>query len=113
MSTWQPARPPRRLADPRPVGESLAVLARAFGAPPPPVLSAVFSRWVDLVGPAVADHTRPVALRDGVLTIAADQPAWATQLRLLTGELLRRLATVDDGEAVAELRVVVRRDAAR
>ena len=52
----------------------------------------VFGRWAELVGEEVAEHARPVSLRDGVLTVAADSTAWATQLRLLQRQLIGKLA---------------------
>jgi predicted nucleic acid-binding Zn ribbon protein len=48
----------------------------------------VFSRWSALVGPDVAEHTQPISLTDGELTVQADSTAWATQLRLLQRQLL-------------------------
>ena len=39
---------------PRPVGDSLAGLAKHLGAPPPALLTAVFAQWEDLVGSAIA-----------------------------------------------------------
>jgi predicted nucleic acid-binding Zn ribbon protein len=56
------------------------------------VLTAVFSRWEELVGPAVAAHARPLSLSRRRLVIGADHPGWATELRYLAPELLRRLA---------------------
>ncbi len=65
----------------------------------------VFARWTGLVGANVAEHARPVALRDGELTVQADSTAWATQLRLLQRQLLARIAAgVGDG-VVKRLRV--------
>ncbi|MCU4187099.1 DUF721 domain-containing protein [Acidiferrimicrobium sp. IK] len=110
MSTWRPSRTPRWQQEPAPVGSSLDRLARRLGAPPPDVLSAVFARWEEMVGPQVAAHAAPRSLRGGVLVIAVDEPAWATQLRMLSGDLLARLAAAaPDPSAVRELRVVVRR----
>ena len=109
MSTWRPARPPRAERDPAPVVSSLDRLARRLGAPPPDVLQAVFARWEEMVGPQVAAHATPRSLRGGVLVIAVDESAWATQLRLLSADLLSRLAAAaPDPSAVRELRVVVR-----
>ncbi len=51
----------------------------------------VFGRWAQIVGPDLAAHTRPESLRDGELTVSADSTAWATQLRLLATQLIRRL----------------------
>jgi predicted nucleic acid-binding Zn ribbon protein len=63
------------------------------------VLTGVFGRWEELVGPAIAAHAHPVSLSHGVLVIGTDQPGWATQLRFLGPDLLQRLSAVaDDGQ---------------
>ena len=60
----------------------------------------VFSRWGAIVGPEVAQHARPVAFErgdpgatpaGGRLTVQTDSTAWATEVRLLAGTLVRRL----------------------
>jgi predicted nucleic acid-binding Zn ribbon protein len=51
----------------------------------------VFGSWPEIVGPQLAAHTSPDAFDDGELVVSADSPAWATQLRLLTPQLLARL----------------------
>jgi predicted nucleic acid-binding Zn ribbon protein len=53
----------------------------------------VFGRWAEIVGPDLAAHTQPEALREGELIVAADSTAWATQLRLLAAQLVQRLNT--------------------
>jgi predicted nucleic acid-binding Zn ribbon protein len=51
-----------------------------------------------VVGEQIAEHAQPVALRDGVLSIAAESTAWATQLRLVQSQLLAKIANaVGDG----------------
>ena len=52
----------------------------------------MFARWEELAGPGLGVHARPVRLRDGVLVVSVDQPAWATELRLLGPGLLARIA---------------------
>jgi predicted nucleic acid-binding Zn ribbon protein len=53
--------------------------------------AAVLARWDVLVGPEIAGRCRPVGLRDGDLTVVAESTAWATQLRMLSRQLLARL----------------------
>ena len=52
----------------------------------------VLANWDRLVGPEIADHCRPTSLTDGELVLVAESSAWATQLRLMTRTLARRLA---------------------
>jgi predicted nucleic acid-binding Zn ribbon protein len=57
------------------------------------------------VGPDLAAHTTPETLSDGELTVTADSTAWATQLRLLAGQLVRRLNTELGDGAVRRVKV--------
>lgn len=77
------------------------------GTPPADVLGTVFSQWDEIVGPALSRHVRPLTLAGGVLSVAVDRPAWATQVRALGATILERVTEVA-GEAPGELRVVVR-----
>jgi predicted nucleic acid-binding Zn ribbon protein len=92
VSPWRSLPVARHEELPRPVGDSLAGLAKRLGAPPPALLTAVFAQWEELVGPAIAAHARPLSVTRRVLLIGADHPGWATQLRFLSAELLDRLA---------------------
>lgn len=72
-------------------------------------LGAVFDGWDSAVGASVAAHCRPVSLVDGVLRVSADQPGWATQLRYLAADVIRRLnETVGEG-VVSRIDVQVHR----
>jgi predicted nucleic acid-binding Zn ribbon protein len=51
----------------------------------------IAGRWPELVGAEVAEHCRPQRLEAGELHLVAESTAWATQLRLLAPQLLRRL----------------------
>ncbi|WP_235735725.1 DUF721 domain-containing protein [Nocardioides alcanivorans] len=52
---------------------------------------AVFGRWAQLVGDDVAQHCSPVSFADGKLTVQTDSTAWATQMKLLAPQLVKRL----------------------
>lgn len=47
--------------------------------------------WETVVGPQIAARTRPVRIRDGILEINVDQPAWMQQLQLMKPKILARL----------------------
>ena len=51
----------------------------------------VFARWSAIVGRDIAEHSKPESFADGRLVVRADSTAWATQLTLLAGPLVRRL----------------------
>ena len=89
--TWRPLRGPAEGEDPRGLRPSLDRLTQRLGAPAPTALTAIFARWEEAVGPTIADHAQPVSLREGVLVVRVDEPGWATQLRYLANDVLRRL----------------------
>lgn len=67
---------------------------------------AVFGRWDTIVGAAVAAHCSPESYAEAELVVRADSTAWATQMRLLAGTVVRRLnAELGDG-AVVRIRVL-------
>ena len=51
----------------------------------------VLANWDKVVGAEIAAHCRPVSLDDGELVLVAESTAWATQLRLLTKTMLKRV----------------------
>jgi predicted nucleic acid-binding Zn ribbon protein len=107
MTTWKPTPPDREGREATPLASSLAGELRRLGGPDPVLVTAVFAHWEQLVGPAVADHARPVSLSHGVLVVAVDQPAWATQVRFLATEILARIADATGRSDVTALRVRV------
>jgi len=90
-----PRRPRRggrtRREDPQPLSTALDGLLGDQGWRLAAAVGSVFGRWDQLVGPDVAAHTRPERFHDGELVVIADSAAWATQVRLLTSAVLRRL----------------------
>jgi predicted nucleic acid-binding Zn ribbon protein len=60
----------------------------------------VFSRWEAIVGHDVAQHVRPESFADGRLVVRTDSTAWATQMKLLAPDVVRRLNEVLGDETV-------------
>jgi predicted nucleic acid-binding Zn ribbon protein len=87
--------------DPQLVTDVLARLLRDKGWTSDVSVGGVIGRWREVVGDQVADHCRPETFENKVLVVRADSTAWATQVRLLTPTLLRRLAE-EVGEGVVE-----------
>jgi predicted nucleic acid-binding Zn ribbon protein len=82
-------REPRE--DPQPFTSAIAGLISEQGWTLAAATGALFGHWAQIVGPELAEHTKPESLADGELTVTADSTAWATQLRLLAGQLVHRL----------------------
>lgn len=84
-------RPDER--DPQPLGRTIERLVIDRGWETPAAVGGVLGRWDELVGPELGAHCRPQSFEEGVLVVEADSTAWATQVRLLASDLLRRLNT--------------------
>jgi len=82
------------VSDPVPISRSLDSIMKSLRGTDRIQIGGVFGRWDDAVGAVVAAHVRPVRLDQGVLTVEADQPAWATQVKFLSGDIIERLAIV-------------------
>ena len=96
--------------EPKSLKSSLDRVARSLGGPDAGSLSGVFGQWADIVGPQLAAHARPVSLSKGVLVVAVTEPAWATQLTYLEGELVGRFREVLGEGVVERVEVRVRRN---
>ncbi|MGH3251109.1 MAG: DUF721 domain-containing protein [Trebonia sp.] len=101
-SSWS-ARP--RRDDPQPLTAAVGGLLSARGWRERAAVGAVFGHWPDIVGPQLALHTKPEAFEAGELTVSADSPAWATQVRLMSPQLLKRLAEELGHGTVRHIRV--------
>ncbi|MEU6034257.1 DciA family protein [Actinomadura sp. NPDC047616] len=84
-------REPGRGGDPKAFGAAIRDLLASRGWEQRAAVGGVFGNWPGIVGPELAEHTRPERFEDGELTVAADSTTWATQLRLLSSTLVRRL----------------------
>ncbi|NKQ53301.1 DUF721 domain-containing protein [Amycolatopsis sp. K13G38] len=91
--------------DPQPLGRLVSRLSAERGWAPRLANGQVFGEWAQLVGEEVAEHAQPVALKDGELTVRASSTAWATQLRLLQGQLLKKIAAAVGHGVVKRMRI--------
>ncbi|GAB3486756.1 DciA family protein [Amycolatopsis cihanbeyliensis] len=91
--------------DPQPLGRLASRLAAERGWREQLANGQVFGHWARLVGEEVAEHAQPVALREGELTVRASSTAWATQLRLLQGQLLSKIAAAVGNGVVKRMRI--------
>ncbi|MGA8115105.1 MAG: DciA family protein [Actinocatenispora sp.] len=91
--------------DPQPFGALVEKLVRDRGWQQPAAEGTVFGAWEKVVGTSIAEHCRPVKLTDGELTIEAESTAWATQLRLLSGKILAKIAQEVRPSPVTRLRI--------
>lgn len=80
--------------DPQLLDETLGKLVADHGWGTELRVHGVFGRWASVVGDEVAQHVTPETYSDGRLVVRTDSTAWATQMKLLAGEVVRRLNEV-------------------
>ena len=52
----------------------------------------LLASWSELAGAETALHSEPVGIDEGILTVRCDSTAWATQLRLMRGQITTSIA---------------------
>jgi predicted nucleic acid-binding Zn ribbon protein len=100
---WSGAGPDAR--DPARIGESVGELVADRKWDTTLRAAGILARWDEIVGPEVAEHCRPARLEAGELTCVAESTAWATQIRLLSRQLIGRIAADLGPDVVTRLRV--------
>lgn len=102
-SGWSGPRPDDR--DPQPLSKLATSIARSRGWSTKVAEGTVFGHWSGVVGEDIAAHAKPVSLENGVLSVAAESTAWATQLRLLQAQLLAKISAAVGPGVVRSLRI--------
>jgi predicted nucleic acid-binding Zn ribbon protein len=77
--------------DPQTLDATIDRLVAEHGWQTDIAVHAVFARWDQIVGVEVAQHCKPERYADDELTVRADSTTWATQMRLLAADVIRRL----------------------
>lgn len=86
---WSGSGPDAR--DPQPLSATLRTWVSTASVGADLKKATLFGRWEKIVGPEVADHCSPVTLVDGELVVEAESTAWATQIRMLAPQIVRRI----------------------
>jgi predicted nucleic acid-binding Zn ribbon protein len=89
-------------AAPRPLAGALERLTGALA--PASTLARVQEVWDDAVGSAIAAAARPIAERDGVLTVSCDAAVWAQELDLMADVVLTGLNAALGADCIRVLR---------
>jgi predicted nucleic acid-binding Zn ribbon protein len=77
--------------DPRGLGSVLDNLTVDLGWSGTLAKSQLLVSWAEVVGADIAARTHPIAIEDSTLTVACESTAWATQLRLMSSEILTKI----------------------
>lgn len=91
------------------MGAGVERVMRHLNAPSSDTVTSVFSDWETVAGELISKHTRPTKIVDGVLHLETDEPAWASEMRWMSEELLRRIQEHLGNDEVTEIVVHVAR----
>jgi predicted nucleic acid-binding Zn ribbon protein len=100
---WSGPGPDAR--DPQTLGSVTRDVAKKRGWSGRVAEGAVFGQWTTVVGSQIAEHATPTTLREGVLTVAAESTAWATQLRIIQSQVLAKIAAAVGDGVVTSLKI--------
>lgn len=96
------------MSEPERLGQ---IIARGHGPSPRNKkhrLDLVALNWNHIAGERLGEHSVPRRLARGTLTVAADGPAWASELSAESESLLRKTAEVLGESSVRKVRVQAR-----
>ena len=101
----RPRRPGKARGESWTVAEALRSFLEASGLAGRVAQAAIIPEWAELVGPAIAAVTEPVAVaRDGTLFVAVRTNAWMAELSLLEPHLVAELNRRSGCPPVARIR---------
>jgi predicted nucleic acid-binding Zn ribbon protein len=101
----------KRKANPVSIQGVIVPLSVSLGLSADICLKKLKKNWHTIVGAVNAAHSKPAALRNGILTIAVSSPVWMTQARFYTSTFLKNINSFDprDGVEVREVRFTLER----
>ena len=95
-----------RVEDPQPLNKVLSDLVTSRDWKQGIAEGTLFTEWKNVVGPDVAQHSTPITLVDGVLTIQTSSTAWATQLTAISQSLVKQISSSAPGALVESLVII-------
>lgn len=87
------------------LGEVLPGVLRGAGLEPSSHIWQIVERWSEIVGPRVAQHASPAALRRGELVLAVPEATWRQELSFLAPDIARRVNQELGAEVVDSVRL--------
>lgn len=100
------SRPFDKGRDPLTAGASLDALITDFKWSSELGEAELFVSWAAVAGDDIAAKSTPEKFQDGIFEVRATSTAWATQLRLLNGEILEKLQAKFPNLGIIELKVL-------
>jgi len=101
---WSGPRSDNR--DPEPIGRTVSHFIGDQDWQQQISVASLTARWTEIVGTSVARHTQPIKFEHQDLLVQASSTAWATQLRIMTPNILSRIADEIGPGIVQEVKIV-------
>lgn len=95
-----------KIDDPKPVGAVLDELIEKRDWVRGLAEGNIFTDWEKIVGVEIAQHSTPISLTEGRLTIQSSSTAWATQLNIMKDSLRQTISNTAPGALVEELYII-------
>lgn len=92
--------------DPGALGDVLDKLSRDSGWQVALAREDLVRQWADLAGADTAQHSEPVSLERGLLTVKCDSTAWAKNLQYMRGTILTEIGRRYPDAGVENLRFI-------
>ncbi|WP_346232837.1 DUF721 domain-containing protein [Parafrigoribacterium mesophilum] len=92
--------------DPQSLSSVVDALTAQLGWNSPLAKSELLASWAELAGAETAEHSTPVGIEDGILSVRCDSTAWATQLRLMRSVVLGQISTRYPDAGITQVRFV-------
>jgi len=92
--------------DPQLLGEALTNLIEERDWKSGVAEGSLFTQWAVIVGDDIAQHASPVSINESVLTIQTTSTAWATQLTLVSNEILKTIQNNPFGATIESITII-------
>jgi len=83
----------RKSAHLKPIRPVLDIMFRDLGITERIKLDTIQRRWSEVFSGSLAEHTAPVDLKEGMLVVAVDSPAWLQHLRFMKKDITAKLVS--------------------
>ncbi|GAA4114563.1 putative nucleic acid-binding Zn ribbon protein [Enteractinococcus coprophilus] len=81
---------PVKTSGPQPIGDVFSKFIAQRGWKEPVAVGSVLADWSSIVGEQIAQNAKVESFENATLVLRASSTAWATQLRLLTPQLMHK-----------------------
>jgi len=100
-----------RKANPVVMQRIVQTLVHDLGIAPDIHLQTLIHNWTEVVGATNARNTRPISLKNGILTVTVSSPAWNAQAQYYKASFLKNIKDFepDSEKEIRDIRFVLER----